>query len=71
MRLVSEIMSLELELVDVYRYEGFVGKRFRFRIKGTKIYVNVLATTVEDAVEKAKELIKQLELEKYVKLSKS
>ncbi|MEM1541382.1 MAG: hypothetical protein QW101_02510 [Ignisphaera sp.] len=64
-------MSLELELVDVYRYEGFVGKRFRFRIKGTKIYVNVLATTVEDAVEKAKELIKQLELEKYVKLSKS
>ncbi|MEM0371568.1 MAG: hypothetical protein QXG46_04090 [Ignisphaera sp.] len=64
-------MSLELELVDVYRYEGFIGKRFRFRIKGTKIYVNVLANSVEDAVEKAKQLIKQLELEKYVKSSKS
>ncbi|MEM4909841.1 MAG: hypothetical protein QXI40_06815 [Ignisphaera sp.] len=71
MKLVSEIMSLELELVDVYRYEGFIGKRFRFRIKGTKIYVNVLANSVEDAVEKAKQLIKQLELEKYVKSSKS
>ncbi|MEM4502202.1 MAG: hypothetical protein QXV42_01980 [Ignisphaera sp.] len=64
-------MSLELELVDVYRYEGFIGKRFRFKIKGTKIYVNVLANSVEDAVEKAKQLIKQLELEKYVKSSKS
>lgn len=71
MKLVSEIMSLELELVDVYRYEGFIGKRFRFKIKGTKIYVNVLANSVEDAVEKAKQLIKQLELEKYVKSSKS
>lgn len=60
-------MQIELELVDVYRYEGFVGKRFSFRIKGTKIYVNVLANSVEEAVEKAKQLINQLELNKFIK----
>uniref|UniRef100_A0A7C2ZVS6 Uncharacterized protein n=1 Tax=Ignisphaera aggregans TaxID=334771 RepID=A0A7C2ZVS6_9CREN len=59
-------MTLELELVDVYRYEGFVGKRFRFRIRGTKLYVNVLANSIEEAVEKAKNIIKQLDLDKHI-----
>lgn len=59
-------MVIELELTEVYRYEGFVGKRFRFRIKGTKIYLNVLANSIEEAVEKAKHIIKQLELDKHI-----
>lgn len=60
------VTTIELELIDVYRYEGFVGKRFRFRIKGSKLYVNVLANSLEEAVEKAKHMIKQLELDKYL-----
>lgn len=60
---------IELELMNIYRYEGFVGKRFRFKIKGTKIYINVLATSIEEAVEKANSIIKQLELDKYISSS--
>lgn len=60
---------VELELVDVYRYEGYVGKRFRFRIRGSRIYINVLATSIEEAVEKVKNMIKQLELDKNLALS--
>lgn len=59
-------MVLELELVEVYRYEGFVGKRFRFKIKGSNIHINILANSIEEAVEKAKNIIKQLELDKYL-----
>lgn len=59
-------MTIELELIDVYRYEGFVGKRFRFKIRGSKVYINVLANSLEEAVEKAKNIVKQLELDKYV-----
>lgn len=60
-------MVIELELVDIYRYEGLVGKRFRFKIKGTNIYINVLANSIEEAVEKAKNMIKQLELDKRIR----
>ncbi|MEM1646500.1 MAG: hypothetical protein QXL96_11725 [Ignisphaera sp.] len=59
-------MAIELELIDVYRYEGFVGKRFRFKIKGSKVYINVLANSLEEAVEKVKHIVKQLELDKYL-----
>jgi hypothetical protein len=58
--------SLELELIDVYRYEGFMGKRFRFRIRGSKVYINVLANSIEEAVEKAKQIISKLELDKQL-----
>jgi hypothetical protein len=58
--------TIELELVDVYRYEGFVGKRFRFRIKGSKVYINVLANSIEEAVEKARQIINRLELDKQL-----
>ena len=63
-------MTIELELVDVYRYEGFPEKRFRFRIKDTRIYINVSADSIEEAVEKAKNIIKHLELDKYIALKK-
>ncbi len=59
-------MVIELTLVDVYKYEGLPGKRFRFRVKGTRIYINVLADELDEAVKKAEEIIKRLELDKYV-----
>lgn len=59
-------MVIELTLVDVYRYEGLPGKRFKFRVKGTRIYVNVLAEELDEAVKKAEEIIKKLELDKYL-----
>ncbi len=60
-----------LELVEVYRYEGFPEKRYRFHVKGTKIYINVGANSVEEAVEKAKKIFRNLELSKVVALARS
>ncbi len=57
-------MKIELELVDVYRYEGIPGKRFRFQIKNTNIYINVSANEIEEALSKAEDIIKHLELDK-------
>lgn len=57
---------VELELVDVYRYEGYPEKRFRFHIKGSRIYINVAAETLEEAVEKAKKIIKHLEIDRIL-----
>ncbi|MEM0005685.1 MAG: hypothetical protein QXJ56_04985 [Ignisphaera sp.] len=59
-------MAIELTLVDVYRYEGLPGKRFRFRVKGTRIYINVLADELDEAVKKAENIIKKIELDKYL-----
>ncbi|MCS7112304.1 MAG: hypothetical protein N3D82_05860 [Ignisphaera sp.] len=59
-------MVIELTLVDVYRYEGLPGKRFRFRVKGTRVYINVLADELDEAVKKAEEIVKRLELDKYL-----
>lgn len=59
-------MVIELTLVDVYRYEGMPGKRFRFRVKGTRIYINVLADELDEAVKKAEDIVRKLELDKYL-----
>ena len=53
---------VELELIETYELVG--EKRYRFRIKGTKIVVNVAAENESEAVEKALKLIKDLELDK-------
>ena len=58
-------MVIELTLVDVYRYEGMPGKRFRFRVKGTRIYINVLADELDEAVKKAENIVRKLELDRY------
>lgn len=60
------MVSKSIELVEVYRYEGFVGRRYRFRIKGSKVYINVLANSLEEAVEKVKQIIDKLELDKHL-----
>lgn len=59
-------MRVSLELVDVYRYEGLPGTRFRFRVKGTKIYINVTASSLEEAASKVERIVKSLELNKYL-----
>ena len=63
---MSQNQKVELELVDVYRYEGFPEKRFRFHIKGSRIYINVAADTIEEAVEKARKIIKHLEIDRIL-----
>jgi len=57
-------LKIELELIEVYRYEGIPGKRFRFQIRNTNIYINVSADDVEEALKKAEDIIKHLELDK-------
>lgn len=59
-------MKIEVELIETYRYEGVPGTRFRFRIKGTKIYLNVSANDLEEATKKVEQMIKSLELDKYI-----
>ncbi|MEM0026734.1 MAG: hypothetical protein QXT53_02890 [Ignisphaera sp.] len=59
-------MKIEVELVETYRYEGIPGTRFRFRIKGTKIYFNVTANNLEEAATKVEQMIKNLELDRYL-----
>jgi hypothetical protein len=59
-------VKVELELVEIYRYEGLPGVRYRFRVKDTKIYLNVTATSLEEATKKAEQIIKNLELDKYL-----
>jgi len=55
-----------LEVIDVYRYEGFPEKRIRLRLAGTNIVFNVVADSVEEAVEKALRMIKHLRLQRLV-----
>jgi len=59
-------VKVELELVEIYRYEGLPGVKYRFRVKDTKIYLNVTATSLEEATKKAEQIIKNLELDKYL-----
>jgi len=68
---VTQQVALKLELVDVYKYEGFPQKRFRFRITGTRIYLNVGAETVDEAVKKAHQIVDEMQLYKLVELMKS
>lgn len=53
--------EIELELVEEYELLG--EKRYRFRIKGTSIYLNVTAKDVEDARQKAITMVKEMKLD--------
>ncbi len=55
-----------LEVVDVYRYEGYPEKRIRLKLVGTNIVFNVVADSVDEAVEKALKVIKHLRLDRLV-----
>lgn len=59
----------ELSIVEEYELLG--EKRYRLRIGGTSIYINVAASSPEEALEKAKKMITELQLDKLVSLLSS
>lgn len=61
-------MSLEnIELEVVEQYELLGEKRYRLRIKGTSIYLNVAASDEKEALEKANKMVRELKLDRLVK----
>jgi hypothetical protein len=57
--------SFELEVVEEYVLLG--EKRFRVRVKGTKLYVNVAAGSREEALEKARSILEKVSADKVLK----
>ncbi len=54
----------DFEVIEEYELLG--EKRFRVRLKGTNIVFNVSASSKEEAVERALELARRLEVDKVV-----
>lgn len=57
-RVSDQKRIIELDLVEEYLYAG--EKRYRFRIRGTNIVINVRADSVEEGIERAVELLKKI-----------
>ena len=49
--------ELVLELIEEYEFAG--QHRMRFRIKGTNVIINVSASSIEEGVKKAMEIIRK------------
>ncbi len=49
---------VELDLLEEYVYAG--EKRYRFKVRGTNIVVNVRADSVEEGVERAIEVLRKI-----------
>ena len=63
---MSEHFELQVEFVE--RYTLPTGEqRFRFRIKGTSIYINVTADNEDEAREKALRLAREIGLDKVLR----
>ena len=58
-----------LEVVEEYELLG--EKRYRLRIAGTSIYINVAGSSRDEAFRKAREMIRDLELDKLANLLSS
>ena len=58
-------MEYDLEVVDEYILQG--ERRFRVRVKGTRIVVNVAADSVGEALEKAKVILDRVDAEKILR----
>ena len=58
--------SYELEIVEEYELLG--EKRYRLRIKGTSIYINVAAENADEALKKAESMVNELQLGKLVEV---
>jgi hypothetical protein len=50
---------LEFEIIEEYIIQG--DRRFRLRVKGTEILINVSANSREEALEKAKKLYARIQ----------
>jgi hypothetical protein len=55
---LAEKKVIELELVDEYVYRG--ERRYRFKVKGTNIVINVRAENPEEGADKAIEVLKKI-----------
>ncbi len=55
----------ELEVIEDYILHG--ERRFRLRVKGTRIVVNVRGDTLEEALEAAERLLDRVDLDKVLK----
>jgi len=55
---------VELEIVEKYELLGET--RYRVKIKNTKIILNVSAATDKEALNRAKELIRELKLHEVI-----
>jgi len=51
--------DLELEVVEEYVLLG--QKRFRIRVRGSRLYVNVAASSRDEAISRAREMLERLE----------
>ncbi len=56
--------SLRVELVEVYTVGD--SKRYRFKIVGTNLFINVEASSINEAVSKAYEIIRKLKISKEI-----
>lgn len=59
------LSEIELEIVEKYELLG--EKRYRLRIRGTSIYLNIAANNEEEAINKANKMIRELSLDKLVR----
>lgn len=55
---------VKLEILEKYELLGEI--RYRIRIKNTKIILNVTATSDNEALKKAKELINEIKLHEVI-----
>jgi len=58
-------MNLEFEVVEEYILHG--ERRFRLRIKGTRIIVNVGADSLDEALKKARSIVERVRVERVLK----
>ncbi len=56
---------MELEIVEEYVLLG--EKRYRVRVKGTNFYVNVSAQSREEALQKAKDILEKIRVDRVLK----
>ena len=56
--------EVELELIEEYELLG--EKRFRFRVKGTNIVINVGASGLKEAKERAVRIIEDMHLKEFL-----
>lgn len=58
-------MDYRLEVVEEYFLHG--ERRFRVRVAGSRIIVNVAADSVEEALERAREILGRVDASKVLK----
>ena len=62
---MGDLTVLELELIEVYELLG--EKRFRFRVKGSKIVINVSAEDLEEARKKAADIALKIRVDRALR----